>query len=189
MPSFHSSFNDQVVASVGNLAILPLKTDFRGPAPKFTSDTLLVSTPLGSASGTQLEDIQDIVTEALDLFKANCFFKNFEFRGNADRTLVYLILYIGSCLTKLSTKPTVSKQEALKILMSHAGSSVILPGDPAFPMNAIFASPSNTNEQEQMRSYLIQLRQETTVRLIERVYTHSSDMPSKVNFIDKKRIT
>ena len=184
MPSFHSSFNDQIVANVGNLAILPLKTEFRGPAPKFMSEMPLLSTQSGSSNVTHTEDTQDIVTEALDLFKVNCFFKNFDFRGNADRTLVYLILYIGSCLTKLVTKSTVSRQEALKILMSHAGSSVILPGDPAFPMNAIFAPPSNTSEQEQMRSYLIQLRQETTVRLIERVYAHSSDVPSKVNLID-----
>lgn len=44
----------------------------------------------------------DIVTEALDLFRANSLFRNFEIKGPADRLLIYLILFIGDCLTKIT---------------------------------------------------------------------------------------
>ena len=36
----------------------------------------------------------DIIDESLKYFKANVLFKNFEFKGTADRVLVYLTLYI-----------------------------------------------------------------------------------------------
>jgi len=60
--------------------VLPLKTKVRGPAPSAKADEL------------------DVVDEALALFKANVFFRNFEFKGNGDRVLVYLLLYITDCL-------------------------------------------------------------------------------------------
>lgn len=34
-------------------------------------------------------------------FKPNIFFREFEIRGPADRTLIYLTLYISECLRKL----------------------------------------------------------------------------------------
>lgn len=42
------------------------------------------------------------MTESLDLFRANSLFRNFEIKGGADRLLIYLILFIGDCLTKIS---------------------------------------------------------------------------------------
>jgi actin related protein 2/3 complex subunit 3 len=166
MPAFHSSFHMQDSPVVGNIAVLPIQSEFRGPAPRLTASTS--------------SEVLDIVDEALDLFKANCLFKNFEFRNNADRTLVYLILYIHSCLLKIAAKPTMSKQEALKTLMQHAASIIALPGDPAFPLNSIFVPPSNTNEQDLMRQYITQLRQETAVRLLGRIYSRDEMVPSKV---------
>jgi hypothetical protein len=46
---------------VGNIALLPIRTQFRGPAPNFlnTSD-------------------MDIIDEAVYYFKANVFFRNYE---------------------------------------------------------------------------------------------------------------
>ena len=40
-------------------------------------------------------DYKDIVEEALDLFRGNVYFANFEIKGPADRLLVVLILYIS----------------------------------------------------------------------------------------------
>ena len=77
---YHSNFNEGSYQSIGNVFILPLKTKLRGPAAQAKPD----------------ED--DVVDEALKLFKANVFFRNFEFKGNADRVLVYLLLYITDCL-------------------------------------------------------------------------------------------
>ena len=43
----------------------------------------------------------DIIEEAIYYFKANIFFKNYEIKGDADRVLIYLTLYISECLKKL----------------------------------------------------------------------------------------
>lgn len=43
----------------------------------------------------------DIIDEALTYFKPNIFFREFEIKGAADRTLIYLFLYITECLKKL----------------------------------------------------------------------------------------
>jgi actin related protein 2/3 complex subunit 3 len=46
---------------VGNMAVLPFRTQFRGPAPSFTKDV-------------------DIIDEALYYFKANVFFRTYEIK-------------------------------------------------------------------------------------------------------------
>lgn len=43
----------------------------------------------------------DIIDEALKYFKPNVFFREFEIKGAADRTLMYLLLYITECLKRL----------------------------------------------------------------------------------------
>jgi len=60
MPAYHSQFNHRnEFRTVGNMVLLPIKTKVRGPA-----------TPAPTT-----ED--DIIDEALDLFRANCFFRKF----------------------------------------------------------------------------------------------------------------
>ena len=54
-----------------------------------------------------------------------------------------------------------------------------IPGEPAFPLNAIYAKPANKQEDEVMRAYLQQLRQETGLRLCEKVFDPQDDKPSK----------
>ena len=68
---------------VGNMALLPIKTKVKGPAP------------------TQTTDDPDIIDETLQCFKANVFFRNFEIKSEADRVLIYMTLYITDCLMKL----------------------------------------------------------------------------------------
>lgn len=45
---------------------------------------------------------EDIITESLELFRANSLFRNFEIKGPADRVLIYLILFVGDCLTRIN---------------------------------------------------------------------------------------
>lgn len=59
--AYHSSFTESN-ATIGNMALLPIKTEFRGPAP-----------PLNN------KDI-DIIDEALNFFKANVFFRTYEIK-------------------------------------------------------------------------------------------------------------
>lgn len=42
----------------------------------------------------RFKDEYDIIDEAIDLYRANCLFKNFEITGPGDRVLVYLTLFI-----------------------------------------------------------------------------------------------
>ncbi|CCD27095.1 Arc18p NDAI_0J02030 [Naumovozyma dairenensis CBS 421] len=161
MKAYHSTFpvdpqNDRMI---GNFALLPLNSKFRGPAYPANSD-------------------YDIIDECLDLFRANSFFKNFEIKGPADRVLIYGILFINDCLSNL--KLVTSYNEAIKTLTNVALDNFSIPGTPGFPLNNVYSIPlENHNDVELLKSYIQQFRQELAMRLIERVYKDSKDQPSK----------
>lgn len=157
MPASHSQFlNPQHV--VGNVALLPLRTNFKGPAVKETGDF-------------------DIIDEAINFFKANVFFKNYEIKSEADRTLIYVTLYITECLKKL--QKCQSKNQGLKEMHSLAISRFYIPGEGAFPLNALYSRPENRQDEDNMRAYLQQIRQETGIRMCEKVFDPATDKPSK----------
>jgi len=160
MPACHSLFVENTLR-VGNMAILPLKTKYKGPAP----------------TGSLADDDMDIVDEALTYFKANVFFRNYEIKSEADRVLIYLTLYIIECLKKLDR--CHSKNQGLKEMHSLAIARFELPGEAGFPLNAMYTKPSDGKEEETMRSYLTQLRQETGLRLCDKVFDPETDKPSK----------
>ncbi|KAI5481161.1 putative Arp2/3 complex subunit Arc18 [Pseudohyphozyma bogoriensis] len=157
MPAYHSSYNDELEhRQIGNMAILPFSSKLRGSAP-FPADP----------------ERDDIITEALDLFRANSLFRNFEIKGGADRMLIYLILFIGDCLTKIAQSakaPGWTPQEAQKQLSTYAIENFHLPGEPAFPMNSLYQAPANRLEADALRQYLTHARSETVARLLEKVY-------------------
>ncbi|VDL88736.1 unnamed protein product [Schistocephalus solidus] len=157
--SYHSQFTD-APRRVGNLALLPLRTTVRGPAP---NDPNLQF---------------DIIDEALLYFKPLIFFRQFEFKSDADRVLVYLVLYILECLRKLQRCNT--KTLGAKELNALAIARFDLPGDPGFPreLNTLYAKPS-ISEADTMRSYLTQLRTEMGTRLLKAVYPNETGPPSK----------
>ncbi|KAJ7490322.1 actin-related protein ARPC3 [Mycena galericulata] len=163
MPAYHSSFNEEPdVRQAGNMAILPIKTKIRGPAP--------------IADG----ELPDIIDETLDLFRANSLFRNFEIKGPADRTLIVLILYVSDCLAKIGTARTVPTQiEASKSLNTLSVDNFPIPGDANFPLNAHYAVPSSRQESDYLRQYLVQVRQELAARLVERLYADGTGKPSK----------
>jgi actin related protein 2/3 complex subunit 3 len=128
MPAYHSNYNTENYKLLGNVPVLPLKSKIRGIAPPLPDDQ------------------DDIVDEALALFKANTFFRNFDIKGGGDRVLIYLTLYIQECLLKLQ-KVSIANQapntlEANKILQTHAVSNFPLPGDATFPLNSMFERPA-----------------------------------------------
>ncbi|CAI2167423.1 18015_t:CDS:2 [Funneliformis geosporum] len=159
--AYHSLFNDRTeFRVVGNMALLPIKTKLRGPPS------------LAPAPPTE----NDVIDEALDLFRANCLFRNFEIQGNADRVLIYLILFISDCLSCLGKAgKNTSQKEAIKILNSRALDNFALPGDPTFPLNALYASPGSDAA-----------RQELANRLVERVYVDGKQSKWWMSFQKKK---
>ncbi|KAG8756013.1 subunit of the Arp2/3 complex [Serendipita sp. 396] len=163
MPAYHSSFNEEPdVRFVGNLSLLPFKSKIRGPAPIADPASL------------------DIIDETLDLFRANSLFRNFEIKGPADRLLIILILFISDCLSKIASSPKVPTQiEATKLLNTLAVDNFPIPGDANFQLNAHYATPSNRTEADSLRQYLVQARQETAGRLVEKLYADGTGKPSK----------
>ncbi|XP_033230629.1 actin-related protein 2/3 complex subunit 3-like isoform X2 [Belonocnema kinseyi] len=131
MPAYHSSFTNNT-ATIGNLALLPIKTHFRGPAPTLNGDEL------------------DIIDEALYFFRANVFFRTYEIKSDADRVLIYITLYITECLKKL--QKCGNQNQALNELYSLALAKFDIPGDPDFPLNLVYAKPSNITEAGSLRS-------------------------------------
>lgn len=160
MPAYHSTLLDHN-AVVGNMALLPVKTQHRGPAPSFT------------APPTEM----DIIDEALYYFKANVFFRTYEIKSESDRVLIYLTLYITECLKKLSK--CSNKQQGMQDMYALAISRFDLPGEAGFPLNSVYAKPANPSEADLMRQYLTQLRQETGMRVCEKVFGTEDGKPSK----------
>ncbi|KAJ6490299.1 ARP2 3 complex 21 kDa subunit [Mycena polygramma] len=163
MPAYHSSFNEEPdVRLAGNMAILPIKTKIRGPAPIADSE------------------VPDIIDETLDLFRANSLFRNFEIKGPADRTLIVLILYVSDCLAKIGTARTVPTQiEASKSLNTLSVDNFPIPGDANFALNAHYSPPTSRQDSDYLRQYLVQVRQELAARLVERLYADGTGKPSK----------
>ena len=81
--TYHSQWaKDASVPTLNGIAFLPIKTQIPGPAKAL---------PMDSAE-------EDIIDEALRLFRAMILFKNFEVQGPADKTLIFLTVYISKCL-------------------------------------------------------------------------------------------
>jgi actin related protein 2/3 complex subunit 3 len=76
MPAYNSAITAEMCKMIGNIPILPLKISSkaggRGPAP-FAK-----------------EDSYDIIDEALDLFKSNILFTNFEIKAQWSTSLSFL---------------------------------------------------------------------------------------------------
>ena len=162
----------------GNFALLPLRTKTRGPA-------IQLPALAPNENPTQLapdHPSYDPLDEALSLFRANTFFRNFEIKGPADRVLIYAILFISQCLSQI--RPTMGRRDAEKAVSNIAlDNNFNVPGDAGFPLNQAFQPPKDRNEAETLRSYVGQMRQELAMRLLQRVYADADDKPSKVGLV------
>jgi len=158
MPPYHSNFNGNEQKIVANMAILPLKTKFKGPAPQAPADQ------------------EDIIDEAINYFKANVLFRNYEVKGASDRVLVYLTLYISSALLKCEKQ---AKANADKAFFQLAIENFALPGDRNFALGGLVTNPANRGETDLLRQYFTQLRQELGNRLLAKVYANGDAQPDK----------
>ncbi|KAI6251372.1 Actin-related protein 2/3 complex subunit 3 [Erysiphe necator] len=177
MPAYNSIFNEdsshQTTQNIGKFPLLPLRTRVRGPA-----FTLPLCDLPAHLSPDPNDESYDVLDEVLSLFRANTFFRNFEIQGPADRLLVYGILWISECLSKI--RGSMNVREAQKEIQNIAlDVNFSIPGDPSFPLNQLFNSPSSPQEAETLRQYLCQLRQELASRLLARIYAEGPDKPSK----------
>uniref|UniRef100_A0A2R8ZRF0 Actin-related protein 2/3 complex subunit 3 n=1 Tax=Pan paniscus TaxID=9597 RepID=A0A2R8ZRF0_PANPA len=121
-------------------------------------------------------------TDTVDEFKANVFFKNYEVKNEADRTLIYCLKELQKCN---------SKSQGEKEMYTLGITNFPIPGEPGFPLNAMYPKPANKQEDEVMRAYLQHLRQETGLRLCEKVFDPQNDKRCKwwTCFVKRQFIT
>ncbi|XP_020250065.1 actin-related protein 2/3 complex subunit 3 [Asparagus officinalis] len=130
--------------------LLPLKSHIKGPAPESDQDKI------------------DIVDEAISFFRANVFFRNFDIRSSADKLLIYLTFYINVALKRLEGCRTLAV--GTKAIITLGLENIPVPGETGFPFPGLFSLPQSEEEAELFRSYLRQIREETSGRLLNCAY-------------------
>lgn len=156
-----SPLNSKILLGFG---ICPLRTKLKGPAPKTNSE--------------------DIVDEAIELFRANVLFASFDSSEPADKVLVFLTLFLSQCLKRLEKATT--KQSAEKLMFSLAKEKFPLPGDDKWLLGAHISKASSRNDQEQLRQYMQQLREEATQRIVGKIYEHGDKNKFWMQFSKRK---
>ncbi|KAJ7546847.1 hypothetical protein O6H91_08G056900 [Diphasiastrum complanatum] len=148
---YHSSFKDEDCSKQAcGCPILPLRSHIRGPAPQ--------------ANAGQI----DIIDEAINFFRANVLFRKFEVKSAADKLLIYLTLYINMALKRIEACKI--EAEGIKVIISLGLEKFPIPGEPGFPLGGLFSPPQSKKEADLFRTYLKQVREETSGRLMGRVY-------------------
>ena len=125
---------------------MPLKTQTSGPAP-------------------HVFEGKDVVDEAIYLFRSNVMFRKYDVQGPGDRTLLYLTLYINTCLKETDGKK--SREEAEKALEGLLGMNYKIPGEPGFPLGGFMFAPKTSEEGETFRGYMRQCREEINNRILD----------------------
>lgn len=150
MPVYHSQFNE-LPADFCKTNMFPIKTKVKGPAAKLTGDG------------------EDIIDEAIKFFRANVLFRKYETEGPGDLMICYLTVYISEVLRHLAQKKT-KNDGASHVTSLSMKPNFSIPGDSGFPLGGFFETPKDRNQGEKMRGYMRQLREETAMRLVERIY-------------------
>eukprot|EP01036_Dinobryon_divergens_P023139 gene23139-31456_t len=153
MPAYHSKRNDDGYEEVCGCAICPLKSEIKGIAAPFV--------PVNA------ED-EDIIDETLNYFRANVLFRNFDVRGSADKTLIYLTLHTVQCLVKC--EKIEDKATAIKELRALSTKQFALPGEPTFPLAGLMNTPVTKAEGDAFKAYFKQAREELSLRLCDRLF-------------------
>ncbi len=100
-------------------------------------------------------------------FRANCFFRNFEIKGGADRTLIYLTLHAVQVLVKM--EKIEDKTTAIREIKLMSTKQFPIPGEATWVLGGLFPSGSKA-EGDAFRAYFKQAREELGLRLVERLF-------------------
>lgn len=133
--AYHSSFTNNS-ATVGNLALLPIKTHFRGPAPTLNGDEL------------------DIIDEALYFFRANVFFRTYEIKVSYCSSISftfnwYTVFYLPELqrvFPSLVEKPAYAMVHSQRVQLAalaegaHVFGSYTKPFDMSYSYSACFCN-------------------------------------------------
>ena len=109
MPAYHTT-QVQQMPSVGNMGVLALRGNTKGPAPQIQEEDIIGNNfyPLISRTVSNRKEGHTIrkmifLDEAIKYFKANVFFKSFSPENDADRLFIYVTLWIQGCSISILT--------------------------------------------------------------------------------------
>ncbi len=146
-------------------------------------------------------DAEDIIDEVLNLFRANVLFRNFDIRGPADRTLIYLTLHVVQCLVKCEKieDKTTGRQKifffsmfvvifplryhliALRELKALSTKQFACPGDSSWPLGGLFPSPlpENVKQETGEKSFCFYILISSKKRFFQIYSKHTSSKQEK----------
>lgn len=152
--ALNSSWVNKETAVILGIGVCPLRGESKGPAPKCT-------------------DQEDIIDEAIKLFRFNMSMKSFPVKGPADRTLVYLTVYLNWFITKLVD--INNKKDAQAFSTEMAIKMEIKPAEKNHFMNGLMLPAVKKDEPKTFVDYQKQLRQEIGDRIVERLYVTNGE--------------
>eukprot|EP01029_Cantina_marsupialis_P000106 TRINITY_DN10117_c0_g2_i1.p1 TRINITY_DN10117_c0_g2~~TRINITY_DN10117_c0_g2_i1.p1 ORF type:complete len:175 (+),score=19.81 TRINITY_DN10117_c0_g2_i1:44-568(+) len=155
MPAFHSKFNDYECKSIAGISLLPINSQFSGPADIIES--------------------HDIIQEVLDNYRANVLFKTFNIEGNADRLLIYLTLFANQVLSIVDSHGKKCKECQSALSRLGQSETFFLPGTKSFPLSAMYPS-LEAGQDSNLRAYLKQCRQTLIFRLNELLFNEDGTL-------------
>jgi actin related protein 2/3 complex subunit 3 len=153
MPAYHSTFNENMYPTACGIPLIDIKVD----RPALLDPSKLKA---------NFADI-DIVDEALIYFRANILFKNFQIKGDADKLLVYITVYISKCLESAATYngDLEKTRSVLKALADDAEWTLGYKNH--FLNNLTTNTPS---EEVELQTYLKTIRKCVNFRLLTLLY-------------------
>jgi actin related protein 2/3 complex subunit 3 len=148
MPSYHSVFNQLGFTTLCGIPYIEFKSS---KIPDLDSSKLKLS----------LDEIDlDIIDEALIYFRANVLFKNFPIKGDADKLLIYITVFIQKCLEVANIQDVEKGRSLMKNLVDDCEWTPIFK---THFFNSLITL--NENEVKPLQLYLKDVRKEVVQRL------------------------
>jgi len=149
MPSYNSVFNSQSYSTICGMPYISFK---QNKIPDLSYEKLKLP----------LSDLDlDIIDEALIYFRANVLFRNFPIKGDADKLLVYITVFITKCLEVANNQEIEKAKSLMKNLVDECEWSPFLKSH--FLNNLLTIKANETNE---LQTYLKSVRKEVSMRLM-----------------------
>lgn len=119
----------------------------------------------------------DVIEEAMYYFRANMLFRNFQPRGPADNTLLYVTLFIAQCVSKCEKCKDVTegRKELAKLRSDQAYAT---PDSANWPLAGFTNKAKSAGEKDTMKAYFKQIRDETVTRIEEKLFNEDGS-PNK----------
>jgi actin related protein 2/3 complex subunit 3 len=159
--AINSKWNGKESEILLGIGICPLTGNSKGPAKP-------------------LKDGEDIIDEAIRIYRFNVSMKTFPVKGAADRTMVYLTVYTNWFVSQLAD--IMDKTTALKFAELQAIKQELNASDKNHFLAGLLLPAKKPTEAKAWSDYLKQLRSELSRRLCERLYNENGSHTADFKF-------